>query len=348
MPATRERHPYDAAAALVAGDLDAVDRRLEELVRSQRDYLTDVEVAFYRAGKRVRPLLLLLSAHAAARRPLAAVPDKGVVAAVALEIMHVGSLIHDDIVDRAPTRRGLPTISASRGYELALVVGDLQWAQAARLAARCIETRDDVALLHRFLEACEQTCRGQLDEMLASDGAGDLFRRYFRTVDRKTGQMFAFACESGARVVDGTPDVVGGLRRFGTWFGRAFQVVDDVLDVVRPGAASGKDALTDLHRGRLSLPLLYTLDALPRDHPLWGLVDGTPLTDAQLADGARLLRHGDGWMRALGDARAIVARAGSELDLLPSGPHREALRALVAHLVDQGFGESHGVVRRAS
>src|SRR5215471_12592116 len=119
-------------------------------------------------------------------------------------------------------------------------------------------------------------CRGQLDEMLARrpDDQSELVRRYFRIVDRKTARLVAFACEGGARLVGGLPSVVGGLRRFGGWLGRAFQVVDDVLDVVRPEDASGKAALTDLRQGRLSLPLLYTLEGLPADHPLQAVVGG--------------------------------------------------------------------------
>jgi heptaprenyl diphosphate synthase len=332
-------HPHARARALVAAELEAVERRLEEVVAGQADYLGAAEVAFYRCGKRLRPLLLLLSAHVAARRPVDVLPEKAVAAAVALELSHVGSLIHDDIVDRAPTRRGLPTISASRGYELALVIGDLQWVQATRTMAGHVETEDDIALMREFLEAGEQTCRGQLDEMLAGPGerGGELVRRYYRTVDRKTGRLIAFACEGGAQLAGGLPSAVGGLRRFGSWLGRAFQVMDDVLDIVRPAAASGKEPLTDLREGRLSLPLLYTLESLPADHFMQRIALGERLSDGELAEAGQLLRHSDGWIRALGDARAIVARANAELDLLPDRPHTAALRGIASHLVDQGF-----------
>lgn len=344
MPDATVAHPYDRARSLVAAELEALDARLEDVLDGQREYLSDAELAFYRRGKRLRPLLLVLSAHVAARPPVDVLPDKVVAAATSLELSHVGSLIHDDIVDRAPTRRGLPTVAASRGYELALILGDLQWVQATRTMSAHMASREDIVLMRDFLASGEEMCRGQLDEMLAAghDDRSELVRRYFRTVDRKTGRLVAFACEGGARLVGGLPSVVGGLRRFGGWLGRAFQVMDDVLDVVRPESAAGKAAFTDLRQGRLSLPLLYTLDELPDDHPLHGIVDGRPLPDELVDDGVRLVRHGDGWIRALGDARAIVALARAELALLPGGPHRDALDALAAHVVDQSFLDAHG------
>lgn len=339
-------HPYDRARVLVAPELVALDAYLEDILAGQSDYLTEAELSFYRRGKRLRPLLMLLSAHVAARPPIDVLPAKAIAAAASLELSHVGSLIHDDIVDRAPTRRGLPTVSASRGYELALIMGDLQWVQATRSMSDYMDTHADILLMREFLASGEEMCRGQLDEMLMTRNSDnvELVRRYYRTVDRKTGRMVSFACEGGARLTGGLPSIVGGLRRFGAWLGRAFQVVDDVLDVVRPEDASGKAALTDLRQGRLSLPLLYTLDELPCDHPLQGLIDGRMLTDDEIEEGVRLLRHGNGWIRALGDARAIIVTARSELGLLPDSHYRDALDGLAAHVVDQPFLDSYGTV----
>jgi heptaprenyl diphosphate synthase len=337
-----ETDAYRGARELVAVEMELLDARLEELLASQQGYLTDAEHAFYRRGKRLRALLLLLCAHTAAQAPVEVLPEKAIAAALSLELSHVGTLIHDDIVDLAPTRRGLPTISASRGYELALVIGDLQWVAATRAFAAHMDRVEDLELMRDFLEAGEATCRGQLDEMLATgpDELSELVRRYYRTIDRKTGRLLSFACEGGARLVGALPSAVGGLRRFGAWLGRAFQVMDDVLDVVAPADAAGKEPLTDLRQGRLSLPLIYTLQELPAEHPLQRLTAGERLQERTLREGVRLLCHGNGWIRALGDARAIVMRARTELALLQPGPHREALDALAAHVVDRGLLEA--------
>lgn len=330
---------YDSARQLVAPDLLAFEQELEAMLARQGEYLTDHERQLYRRGKRLRPLLLLLSAHAASATPLGQLPPKAIAAALSLELAHVGSLIHDDIVDRAPLRRGLPTIHASRGYELALIVGDLQWVMATRLMAGFVQTPSDIELMREFLEAGEVTCRGQLDEMLLAppDDVAALIQRYYRTIDRKTGKLLSFSCEAGARLVEGMPTAVGSLQRYGALLGRAFQVMDDILDIVRPTEAAGKENLTDLRAGRLSLPLLYAMREAPASHPLHQLRLGQTLTPAELEASADLLRRGPGWLHAFADARALVAHARRQLDLMQPSPYLEALHGLAQHLVDQGF-----------
>ena len=131
--------------------------------------------------------------------------------------------------------------------------------------------------------------------------------------------------------------MVGRLRRFGVLYGRAFQVMDDVLDVVRPAGDGGKESMADLRLGRLSLPLLYTLASLPPGHFLHRMMAGELESEAELAEAARIVRRGDGWVRAHSDARGIVGRARAQLRLLPPNPYLAALDALAAHLVDQRF-----------
>ncbi len=118
--------------------------------------------------------------------------------------------------------------------------------------------------------------------------------------------------------------------------------MDDVLDVVRSSEAAGKEQLIDLARGRLSLPILYTLHALADTHPMQALVRGDPLDPEATAEARRLVRIGDGWIQALGDARSMVVKAGINLRLVPDSPHRDALQALADHIVNQRFDDSHG------
>ncbi len=336
---------YVAARALVSADFDRTEARLNDMIGDQSDYLGAEERALYRRGKKLRPLLMLLAAHAGTRTPLETLPENAIAAAASLEMVHVGSLIHDDIVDRADTRRGIPTISAARGHEMALVIGDLQWIEATSQMAEFIRTESDLELMRDYLDAGRALCRGQLDEMIAEPVHDwqSLLRRYFRTIDRKTGRLIAFACEGGARLSpDPVPNAIGPLKRFGTLLGRAFQVMDDVLDVVRSSEAAGKQQLIDLDRGRLSLPILYTLETLAPDHPLQGLIRGETLAPETVTKARDLVRHGDGWIRALGDARTMIAKAGINLKLLPPTPHRDALQALADHVVNQRFEDSEG------
>ncbi|MBX2828930.1 MAG: polyprenyl synthetase family protein [Flavobacteriaceae bacterium] len=334
-----ESHPYYKALALVKDDFQAVETCIEDLVSSQKEYLSEEEQTFYKKGKKLRPLLFLLAARIAAQTQEDVLPEKVHAGAASIEMIHVGSLIHDDIVDKAPIRRGLPTISASRGYEIALIIGDLQWVKATRLMSDFMETKEDILLMKRFLETGEEVCRGQLDEMLAEpeEEISALVNRYYRTIDRKTGQLIAFSCEGGARIVDGMPSVIGNLQRYGTLMGRAFQVMDDVFDIVRPSQNSGKEQMIDLKQGRLSLPIIYTLRSLPSDHFLQNILKNKPLTQEQLEEGIAIIKNGDGWMEAASDARAIASKAIAQLMLLPDSPYRDVLVELANYTVNQGI-----------
>ncbi len=337
-------HPYIRARDLVLSDFRQLEQRLSEVIGRQQVYLSSSEIDFYRKGKKFRPLLLLLSAHASAREPTDSLPEKVIAAAVSIEMVHVGSLIHDDIVDKAPTRRGVPTIAASRGYELALIIGDLQWIEATREMSAFMETKEDIELMRRYLDTGRQVCQGQLDEMLteAPDEYDSLIHRYYRTIDRKTGKLVAFACEGGARLMDAMPRTLGSLQRYGTLLGRAFQVMDDIFDIVRPASVSGKEQLIDLMQGRLSLPIIYTLAELPKAHFMQKLIKGGALSDEQLNEGMELIKRGDGWIKALSDARAMIIKAQANLELIPESPYRDALNDIADHLVNQRFLDPFG------
>ncbi len=336
-------HPYYKAIKLVKKDFNAVLQSIDQLILDQDDYLSDTERTFYKKGKKLRPLLFLLSAKIASKGEAELLPEKVHAGAASIEMVHVGSLIHDDIIDKATTRRGLPTISASRGYEIALIIGDLQWVKSTRLMSDFMETKDDILLMKRFLQTGEEVCKGQLDEMLAEPESDfdSLVNRYYRTIDRKTGQLISFACEGGARIVSGTPYMIGNLHRFGTLIGRAFQVMDDVFDVVRPADKSGKEQLIDLKQGRLSLPILYTLKSLPSDHFLQKMLTNETFTNEELEKGLKIVKNSDGWIEAASEARGIASQAIAQLMLLPPSPYREILIELTEFTVNQRIYETN-------
>ena len=337
---------YGGARTLVDDDFARLDAKLEDVLYAQRDYLREDDVRFYHGGKQLRPLLLLLAAHACMDQDAAA-DERAIAAAASIEIIHVGSLIHDDIVDNAPLRRGLPTISASRGYETAMLLGDLQFIEAASVFASFVDGESDLDLMRTFLDTGRRLCRGQLDELLSDRGTTHdaLVQRYYRTIDRKTAQLVSFACEAGARLAGAGPTAVGTMRRFGLLFGRAFQVMDDVLDVVRATEDAGKEQMIDVRRGRLSLPIIFTLDAVEETHPLRRIVNGEAVSDEDVVTALRAVERQNGWVRAWSEARAIVAKAIANLRLMPHTVYRDALEQLCAHVVDQGFLEQQGARR---
>jgi heptaprenyl diphosphate synthase len=335
--------PISAALALVADDMARFGTLLERALEPQKEYLTRAEHELYRRGKRLRPLMLLLSAHLARggdeRRAL---PDKVVQAAVSLEMLHVATLIHDDIVDASPLRRGLTTVYADRGTEMAVLIGDMQFIQAVRGFADNVENERDMALVRIVLDTGFNICRGEIDELQTDpDAPPDVLRnRYLRTVDRKTAMLFGLACESGALLMNAGTRATYFVSRFGRAFGRAFQIMDDLLDCVRAASDSGKPQGADLARRRLSLPIVYALAELPADHAVQRIVRGARLEPEELKAALDDVVLSAGYLRAYSEAREAVAQGVNYLEPFPDGPYRRALADIAAGVVDRRIDSS--------
>jgi heptaprenyl diphosphate synthase len=323
---------YADIRAYLDPDLVRFEEKLTQVIAAQHDYLSEAERQLYRCGKRLRPLLLFLCARLVQRgddrhEPLA---DRVVMAGVSLEMLHIASLIHDDVIDVAMIRRGTPTINALRGNDLAIVIGDLQFIEAARTFVALADARQDLPLLKRYLDAAWQVCRGQIDELLADPSGSPeaLLKRYLRTIDRKTARLIAFACEGGARLTGTSVANVSALTRFGMHLGRAFQMMDDVLDFLQGGEAWGKRRFQDLSQRRLSLPVVLQLGRLPADALLWQWYRGADLPAATIDRLGGELAASNALLEAYSQARIQAEEAKSALYFLPAGE---------AHIVDQGF-----------
>jgi heptaprenyl diphosphate synthase len=276
---TADTDPLLDARELVSGDLVRFTQTLEAALAPQKEYLTPTEYALYRRGKKLRPVMLLLSARVCAGGG-EELPYKAIRAATSLEMLHVATLIHDDIVDVAPVRRGMPSVFADRGTEMAVLIGDMQFIQAIRCFADGVETQEDMRLVRLVLEVGFRICCGEIDELQTdlARNTDDLRERYFSTVDRKTAALLGLAGAAGASLVGARTRVTVMLSRFGRCFGRAFQIMDDLFDFVRPDGVAGKAQGTDLRQRRLTLPVINALDTLPPDHFVRRILGGDPFT----------------------------------------------------------------------
>jgi heptaprenyl diphosphate synthase len=330
--------PVHDARALVAADLARFEETLAVALQPQAEYLSETEYETYRRGKKLRPLILLLSSRACAGAD-SELPQKAINASVSLEMLHVATLIHDDIVDVAPMRRGLRTVYSERGTEMAVLIGDLQFIQAIRCFAEGIDTEKDMHLVRMVLDVGFQICCGELDEIM-TDPASDLEtleKRYIRTINRKTAALFSLACECGALLGGGGKSEAFHLSQFGRRFGVAFQIMDDIFDFVRPEALAGKAPGKDLEQGRVTLPLIYALPELPPDHPAHRIMQRKPFTADELHETVRTVAASDGMLRSYSRARQVALEAVDFLSKLPDSPHRAALEAMAHYIIDRGF-----------
>ncbi len=311
---------------------------LAEALEPQREYLTDTEYHLYERGKKLRPMMLLLSARMS-QNSAAPVPDKVIQGAVSLEMLHVATLIHDDIVDEAQVRRGLESVNANRGSSTALIVGDLQFVAAIRGFVGAIDTQEDMGLVKLVLDTAFRICCGELDELRRPTDwdTGALHARYMKTIERKTAVMFGMACESGVSLGGGRSSDARRAGFYGRRVGRAFQMMDDLFDFVHDDDTAGKAKGVDLSLRRLSLPIVYAMDELGPDHLVSRIMRGAEFDADDLSSGVAAVRASRGFARAYADARAQALDALQYLALFPPGKYRSALEDIALYVVDRGF-----------
>ncbi len=331
--------PLERAQELVADDLERFETTLAQTLEPQRPYLSETEYAIYGRGKKLRPLLLLLAAHLT--NPSAegdALPQRAIGAAVSLEMLHVATLIHDDIIDVASHRRGHASVNHARGNDLALLIGDMQFVQAVRCFASTIETQEDMALVQTVLDVGFKICCGEIDELVTdlTLAPSQLRQRYFKTIDRKTAVLFQLACESGASLVRARKRAVWKAGRYGRLVGRAFQMMDDLGDFIHPDHESGKARGTDLRRRRPTLPIIYALDELPSLHAVHRIMRGEAHEPHDYERAIDAVISSAGFSRAYGEARGTIVEAVQCLGAFPPSPFRQALTDLAYLVVDTG------------
>ncbi len=247
-----ERKALWRILAPVAEDLGAVERLLHSLVAGpgDHDWLGTTGSALLDAGgKRLRPALVLLCARAGEYDPEVAVP-----AAAALELLHLASLVHDDVIDRGTLRRGFPTVNSRWGDALAILTGDYLFGKAL-LAVSALPS----AAVRQMGGVIGELVGGEVDQQLGR-GKKPGLDEYLNRIGRKTAALLATSCRMGA-VLGRVPEAVAArLGEYGWWLGLTYQVVDDLLDVCGDPTALGKAVGLDAGQGIATLPSLLTVD----------------------------------------------------------------------------------------
>ena len=308
----------------VHADMERLERRLREQAHSRDRRLEEWSSEPLDAGgKRVRPLLLLTAFEACGGALRGAEKrSQAVDAAVALELVHTASLVHDDIMDEAAERRGRPSTYAAHGRDGALLVGDYLFTQAFALAATLPKQA-----MQMTADACRRLCEGQMKEQeLLASGKPDR-AAYTAVIRDKTAALLAAGCGLGATMAGASDEVVQAMYRYGDCIGHAFQVLDDVLDVAGDPAWTGKPAGTDYLAGTWSSPYLNYVER-------GGSLPSTRRRDDFPAVRERLFESGAVAASQL-EASTYTQAALLELQVLPPGPARAALEGLAELLMER-------------
>ncbi|MBW3573376.1 MAG: polyprenyl synthetase family protein [Actinobacteria bacterium] len=269
----------------MAGELARVEEALRAAVVTDDPFLTELTTHLVAAGgKRWRPALAIAAGRCASGGE---VSDEVVLGGVAVELVHLGSLYHDDVMDEAETRRGVESVNARWGNLRAILAGDFLLAKASEIAA---SLGTEVAAL--LAATIGDMCAGQVRELQTAFDARRNEEQYLAAIAGKTASLAASACRIGALVAGLPRTEVEALTRFGQRFGMAFQIVDDVLDVVATDEQLGKPAGNDLAEGVYTLPVIRALNGAG-DGPELAALLGRPLAPAEI-ERARALVQADG------------------------------------------------------
>ena len=312
-------------AVITAGMQKCEDLLTEEVSRGASFLVEQVGHLAKAGGKRFRPMLAVLGSQFGPNPDSPAVTQ----AATVVELTHLATLYHDDVMDEADMRRGVESANSRWTNSIAILSGDYLFAAASRLLAHL--GTDTVA---HFAETFQELVTGQMRESLGCPEGGDEIEHYMAVIQEKTGVLIASAGSLGARHAGADQSVIDALGSYGAKVGLVFQIVDDIIDIASVSDESGKTPGTDLREGVFTLPVLYALrEEGPVGDRLREILVG-PVTDNALVNEALdLLRQSSGADRALETVQRLIDEAEAAIADLPGIPAKAALSQLANYTV---------------
>ena len=310
--------------APVQEGLAAVEARLRQAVQDQHSSLAAATERLLNAGgKRIRPAICLMAAGI-----FGADPDRTISLAAAVEMMHTATLVHDDLIDGALLRRGVPTLNADWPADAIVLAGDYLFARAASLIAQT----NDTHVVDLFARTLMTVVNGEIRQRFS--GRGYVSRDdYYERIYAKTAAMFVLATEAAATLGGADRARLEALSEFGRQVGMAFQIVDDTLDFIGTPDQIGKPVGSDLRQGLFTLPAIYYAQAHPDDADMMALLNGNARDPGTISRVVAAVRTSGAVDEALRDARTFVARGQLALERLPPSPAVAILSAVSQYIV---------------
>jgi heptaprenyl diphosphate synthase len=299
-------------AATVAQDLGPMSAAMNHIVRA--------------GGKRLRPALVILSAHLGEPDP-----DHVYNTAMGIEFIHTATLVHDDLIDDAETRRGMATIHALLGVNPAIIVGDYYFAKGANLTAAIGMPIIDVIISRAVMTIC----MGELLQLTSKRDYDQSVEEYYRKIERKTAALLSASCYCGGIVARLDESRAQALERFGHHLGMAFQIADDVLDYTASAAQIGKPVGADLRQGTITMPLMYALRDPAVAPRLRELLAREPIGEDGYDEVVALVRGSSAIGQAEHHAHEFADRARSELSVFPMSEPRSVLEKVCDYVVER-------------
>ena len=282
-------------------------------------------------GKRLRPAFLLLTGKLFRQDISFMLPM-----AAAMEIAHVGTLVHDDVVDASDLRRGIETVRVRYGERMSIYAGNFLFARALQLAA----ASDNPEIIRRLTSGCVQICAGELQQLEEAFSLKQNIRDYLRRINKKTALLISLSCEIGAMQCGASPKEVRAMKGYGHNLGMAFQISDDVLDYTATEKVLGKPVASDIRNGLMTYPVLYALSVSAERGRIMEILThegAAEMSEADIAELIRLIREAGGIDAAISLAERYAARAVRFLAGFPENPARRNLMQIASEVARRNF-----------
>jgi len=318
-----------AFSLLVQDDI----REVETLMRSQaQGYHPDLNAALdlilKSGGKRIRPSITMLIG-----RILGASHERLVIISSAIELLHTATLVHDDLIDGALLRRGMPTLNSQWSPGATVLTGDFLFARAAKLAA----DSNSIPVMNLFAKTLTIIVNGEITQLFTSRCIASR-EDYERRIFAKTASLFETSAASAALLSEASQHIVQAMNDFGRNIGMAFQMIDDILDFSGEQATLGKPVGSDLRQGLITLPALLYFEQHPEDDAAQEILSGKCVEESQRVNVLiESIRSGDSIRQARVEARKYIDQALESLAVLPASIERSALEELANYIVDRDF-----------
>ncbi|KHF40340.1 heptaprenyl diphosphate synthase component II [Halalkalibacter okhensis] len=311
-------------------DINIIEKELEETVLAKNEVLQEAATQLLRAGgKRIRPVFVLLAARFGQYDI-----NKLKHIAVPLELIHMGSLVHDDVIDDAELRRGKKTIKSQWDNRVAMYTGDFIFGKALETSTFFANPQ-----IHQILSnAMVEMCLGEIEQIKDQYNWGQHFRVYLRRIKRKTALLIAVSCELGALAANADRDIQRNLYQFGYNVGMSFQITDDILDFVGTEEQLGKPAGGDLRQGNVTLPALY---AMHNDIKIRQLIKEMLATnypeDIDVSPILTAIKKSGGIEYSISISDQYLEKAYQALERLPDTEEKTYLREIAAYIGKRKF-----------
>lgn len=319
----------ETVTRLIAHDLAKLESTIQQLITTKIGFIKEIVNHIIRSGgKRVRPILIILTA-----RLCGYTGEKHIPYAAIIEFIHTATLLHDDVVDNAQTRRGSSTANIVWGNEPSVLVGDFLFSKSFELMTH----NGNEEILKIMSEATTALAEGEILELLKTCDADTSEEEYFEIINNKTASLFAAACEVGAILGKVNRRKREALRDFGYNLGMAFQLTDDVLDYVSYDAVLGKRVGTDLKEGKITLPLIRTLKLSSEKEKTYisNVLTKARVTARDFERVSNIIKKHDGVQYTVDTTRRFISKAKENLASFRPSPYKESLLTLADYILSR-------------